>query len=70
MKNEKGIGLLALIITMIIVMILVAATILFVIEGDIFNYLNETETQQTEEGTKEIDVNLEGEETQENKAEE
>lgn len=70
MKNEKGIGLLALIITMIIVMILVAATILFVIEGDIFNYLNEVETQQTEEGTTEIDVNLEGEETQENETEE
>lgn len=64
MKNEKGIGLLALIITMIIVMILVATTILFVIEGDIFNYLNETETEQ--EGT-EIEIDLEG---KENKTEE
>lgn len=70
MKNEKGIGLLALIITMIIVMILVAATILFVIEGDIFNYLNETETQQTEGADTEIEVDLEGEETQENETEE
>lgn len=67
MKNEKGIGLLALIITMIIVMILVATTILFVIEGDIFNYLNETEQkEQTEEGT-EIEIDLEG---KENKTEE
>lgn len=70
MKNEKGIGLLALIITMIIVMILVATTILFVIEGDIFNYLNEAETEQTEqteqEGT-EIEIDLEG---KENKTEE
>lgn len=67
MKNEKGIGLLALIITMIIVMILVATTILFVIEGDIFNYLNETETEQTEQEGTEIEIDLEG---KENKTEE
>lgn len=67
MKNEKGIGLLALIITMIIVMILVATTILFVIEGDIFNYLNESETEQTEQEGTEIEIDLEG---KENKTEE
>lgn len=45
MKSQKGITLIALVITIIVMLILVAVTITIAVNGGLFNYAKEAATQ-------------------------
>lgn len=45
MKSQKGITLIALVITIIVMLILVAVTITMAINGGLFNYAKDASTQ-------------------------
>lgn len=65
MKSQKGITLIALVITIIVMLILVGVTITMALNGNLFNYAKDatTRTNEAVQGEKELSngtVNIDG----------